>query len=377
MRRAILCAVVVTLTCLASNAASLQGLGDLPGGTASSFAHEVSGDGTTVVGMSDDGTGPMAYRWTAATGMVALGGPAPTPRPINATGVSFDGSVIVGGLGDGAGYRWTAATGLVPIPGVFGMPWSPARGISADGTVVVGDTAHSSGVGPGDAYRWTATGGTQQLPDVAFGDGTTFANDASADGSVIVGKSGGGGGSGEAFRWTAAGTVGLGDLGSAFETHFTYNSQANATSSDGSVVAGYGTPITSSRQAFRWTAGTGMVGLAPGAGWTFSQSQAWDVSADGSVIVGDAGGSNAAFVWTSATGIRPLANLLQEAGVDLTGWQIASARSVSADGTVVAGFGFHNGNQEAFVAVIPEPASLASVAMAAAALGGCRRRRAR
>jgi len=96
----------------------------------------------------------------------------------------------------------------------------------------------------------------------------------SADGSVVVGngvdrvvnKAGGGGI--EAFRWTeSGGMVGLGDLGSPFQ------STAWGASVDGSVIVG-----NSGGQAFRWTENGGMVGLS-------NSSVGRDISSDGSVIV--------------------------------------------------------------------------------------------
>src|ERR1019366_1164470 len=77
------------------------------------------------------------------------------------------------------------------------------------------------------------------------------ANGISADGSVIVGASGSASFE-EAFRWTAgSGMVGLGHLPG------TTNSSAAAVSADGSVVVGTSYPA-SGNQAFRWTAGSGM-----------------------------------------------------------------------------------------------------------------------
>ena len=60
-------------------AAIFQGLGDLPGGFTFSHAQAISSDGRVIIGQShsaestdDDDTGE-AFRWTAETGMVALG----------------------------------------------------------------------------------------------------------------------------------------------------------------------------------------------------------------------------------------------------------------------------------------------------------------
>ena len=71
------------------------GLGDLPGRSFDSFAHNVSANGSVVVGISDSASGFEAFRWTKAGGMVGLGF-LPGDVESDAFGVSADGSVIVG-----------------------------------------------------------------------------------------------------------------------------------------------------------------------------------------------------------------------------------------------------------------------------------------
>src|ERR1039457_3761262 len=95
---------------------------------------------------------------------------------------------------------------------------SVAKGVSADGQVVVGWSNSQ-------AFRWTQTNGMETLG--LLGGGTySFAYAASMDGAVIVGQAGPGQ---KAFRWTAAtGMVGLGS-GSLY---------ANAVSWDGQISVG-------------------------------------------------------------------------------------------------------------------------------------------
>jgi probable HAF family extracellular repeat protein len=76
------------------------------------------------------------------------------------------------------------------------------------------------------------------------------------------------------------------------------------------------------------------------------ESIAYAVSKDGSVIVGTSltsgsTASNHAFRWTAATGMQDLRSLLQAAGVHTAdNWvTIDAAAGVSADGTVIVGFG--------------------------------------
>jgi uncharacterized membrane protein len=85
---------------------------------------------------------------------------------------------------------------------------------------------------------------------------------------------------------------------------------------------------------------------------------AWDVSGDGSVIVGNMPNANAApgaMVWDATHGARELEVILTALGVDFAGWDLTGAQGVSADGRTIVGFGpSPNGFHEAFIAVIPE-----------------------
>jgi probable HAF family extracellular repeat protein len=114
-------------------------------------------------------------------------------------------------------------------------------------------------------------------------------------------------------------------------------------------------------EAFRWTSGGGTIGLGDLPTGTFD-SQANAVSADGSVIVGEshAGpGLRAAFIWDETNGMRRLQTVLSvDLGLDLTGWDLLSAESISADGRTIVGTGYSPTSGaflEAWIAVIPEP----------------------
>jgi len=113
------------------------------------------------------------------------------------------------------------------------------------------------------------------------------------------------------------------------------NSWAYDVSADGSVVVGEAHDAAGYWRAFRWTVDGGMQDLGTLGG---RESQARGVSADGSVVVGkaqSADGSWRAFRWTAAGGMQDLGTL--------GGWSVAI--DVSADGSVVIGEAYSTGLQ--------------------------------
>ena len=85
--------------------------------------------------------------------------------------------------------------------GTLGGNRSEARGVSADGRVVVGWSYNAAG--EYRAFRWTVDGGMQDLG--TLGGSESWANGVSADGSVVVGWAENAAGDWRAFRWTASG----------------------------------------------------------------------------------------------------------------------------------------------------------------------------
>jgi probable HAF family extracellular repeat protein len=260
-----------------------------------------------------------------------------------ATGVSADGSVVVGvayyDAGYGRAFRWTAARGMQDL-GTLGGSWSVAWGVSADGSVVVGMAENAAGLPR--AFRWTAARGMQDLGTLSGGYGSE-AFGVSADGSVVVGLAHNAAGQRRAFRWTEAGgmedlgTLG-GDVGGAW-----------GVSADGSVVVGEAWNAAGQGRAFRWTAAGGMQDLGTLGG---NESGAWGVSADGSVVVGradNAAGIPRPFRWTAAGGMEDLnitfVNLLTDGPV------LFEARAISPDGRYIVGWGYNaaTGRVEAFL----------------------------
>jgi len=245
---------------------------------------------------------------------------------VRALGVSADGKVVVGGDN-----RWSAADGLQTLTSPGDEFYATGLAASADGSVVVGTRSFEPYDPHLEAFRWTAPSGIVGLGDLPGGMVYSEAFGVSADGAVIVGVSQGAlAPETEAFRWTAAdGMVSLGP------------GRAMAVSADGSVVVG-----ESNGEAFRWTAETGMVGLGLPAG--ASGSVAYDVSADGRVVVGatsfnDATVGSEAFRWTAEEGMVGLGHLSFPGS---WGKKYSRASGVSADGSVVVGSSYDVGPLE-------------------------------
>lgn len=336
----------------ASQTASFQSLGQMPGSAMGTDVSGISGDGSAVAGYgwicttfnangscqsADD---VQAFRWTPAGGYQTLGSPGSSDF-FGSGAVSADGSVIVGEHplpNQYAAFRWTAATGMV------GLPINIATAVTPDGAMVAG----------GDNW-WKTTGQTGTFgPFPGFQDQTeAYGLAGTAQAPVAVGGAVKGsnafGPVDHAFLWTPA--TGLKDLGALSGGE----SVATAISADEKVVVGEARVSGGLWHAFRWTAATGMVDLGTLGG---AESAAFAVNGDGSVIVGSSltdqsTGSDNAFRWTAKTGMQDLTKL-----VNVPQRLIAqSAIGVSEDGTVITGNGRNTklGLDEPWRAVLPLP----------------------
>jgi probable HAF family extracellular repeat protein len=342
-------------SCSYAQAPSFRGLGFVPGFSTSS-ALDMSSDGKVVVG---DRAFPVgAMRWSEATGVMAYIGPFPGGSGITESlGVNKDGSAVVGYDGFGGNcspnrpWRWTAETGMVFLGFVPGSQSTSAYSVNADGSVVVGMATPCGSLN--QAARYTDETGWVAL-DFLPGGNSSGAYGISADGTVVVGSTGYPDGTFQAFRWTQAnGMSGLGFLPGG------NISGASRVSADGTTIVGYSNGSGSNNgQAYRWRQATGMmpIGFLLGA----INSVATNVNSDGSVIVGESGGKP--FRWTASDGMKSIEDLLTAAGVSIKGWQIETARGVSADGTVISGTGVDpSGLRQAWLAKLPLPSTSVSI----------------
>lgn len=349
--------------------------------------------------------------------------------------ISADGSIVAGEGVGGVPALWTETGGIESFPLPTGYGLFNVSNISGDGTTMVGGVRIGSGLTQRyEAFRWTSSGGYQALGrfSTSYID-WAYANDVSHDGTVVVGTNDTPDGR-RAFRWTqATGQVNLGTLGTT-NPYYDPFSEANAVSADGSITVGYVTTSADSYyKPFRWTLAGGfdVIGLPPvtvgipagGAGaisgdgvvlagisqtsgdvtsWTWTEDSGFTavppgpsgtsalvsaVSFDGTTMVGGQIVWNQpnpgqviynAVLWRktdSGYKISLVKELLEEAGVDMTGWHLRGAWDVSYDGRFLIGAGTDpKGVQRSWYAMlpIPEPAQLLLISVALPLLGSRR-----
>lgn len=248
-------------------------------------------------------------------------------------------------------FIWTEETDIQVLgtldPANDASLFSYATDVSRNGSVVVGYSQVKGGA-TSHAFRWTKAGGMEDLGSAAGPNGYSAAFGVSADGSIVVGESEFPDGTRRAFVWTRQ--DGFKDLGTIDGT---LRSLATAISGDGRVIVGTvfvnlpsGNTTVGRRRAFRWTETDGMQNL--GALDTLDHSAATAVSDDGATVVGfsspfaPAAGlgtpfdeptpSDRAFIWTPSKGSRDVGESLSDAGVEMTGISVLTATDLSADG---------------------------------------------
>lgn len=175
-----------------TDATGMVSIGDLSGGTVLARATGISGDGSIIVGIgsTDNGGFNKAFRWTQAGGMAEIGDGRNA-----ALDISQDGSTIVG-IDDGRAFYWNEREGMVDLPpfqnelfNYYGMA------VSGDGSVIVGLANLNQGQGTGEAFIWDTEHGMRHLQTVLQNelgldlDGFFMfdARGISADGRIIVG----------------------------------------------------------------------------------------------------------------------------------------------------------------------------------------------
>ena len=223
-------------------------------------------------------------------------------------GLSGDGSTVVGFAPNGNAGYWRAGTGWADL-GFYGFAYDA----SYDGTVIVGWTGgSSSNIAGNDAFRWRANVGLQILPGPA-----NQAYEVSADGSVVVGAHGVSNHDKMAFYYTPA--VGTADLSALLGLGARH---ACAVSGDGTVIGG-----TGAGPGFIWRVGDPSAQIV--------QMAVYALSHDGTVAAGFTGTSNGGAIvrWTANSGVVELPQL-----GDLTSSNNNYGYDITADGSVITGY---------------------------------------
>ena len=327
--RALLVASMLGTSALAAPPV-IYNLGIFPGGTQSHGA-AISHDGMFATGYGDvvtTQTNNYAFRWSIAGGLVNLGVPLGGQNSVG-NAINQDGSVIAGTL-DNKVFRWTFSGGMQDLG--FASLGSSTTGISADGSVIIGNCGTPDSYSRG--FRWTSNTSFLLLQGYMNNVGvtTTQAYGVSGDGSQVVGSYPGFQYGPYAMRWSANGSlIGIGAPNGG------YYSEATAISRNGAVVFGKSWINDTWRTTSVSTVNLGIV-----------LSRALSANYDGKVVVGS-GFTFGAARWSTTAGLQNLNALLPQLGTNLTGWVLNEATGVSNDGSVIVGTGTFNGDTRAFV----------------------------
>ena len=206
----------------------------------STSCYGISGNGLIVVGGSSSPT----YGWIGPLG-----------SPCNLIGcarsslldASYDGSVAAGFCGYNGSRRaiiYRRATGTVQQLGLPpGYPEAFAWSISGDGSVVIGITFSSPDWDPTGAFYWTESEGARVLSTLGGAKSWVFKG-ISVDGSVIVGASQNAAGEWRAVRWRRVqGQYRIEDLNQTYAASLANGSvlrSAHGMSPDGRYIVGWG-----------------------------------------------------------------------------------------------------------------------------------------
>lgn len=260
-----------------------------------SYAHDVSADGSVIVGKYRLRGLIRAFRWE--NGKMEL---LPSPGQgveSRAFAVSPDGSVVVGEMHSGTrveAFRWGngEVTGLGHMEG--GLPYSTARDVADQGRAVVGFARADPATLV--AVRWM-NGKMEILPSLRGGRNRNEARGVSDDGTVVVGLTRVRTGR-QAAMWRNGRLWPLGSLPGRRK-----QSVATGVSGDGNSVVGYA-PAEAGIEAFLWSwKDRKMRSLGPLEGATPALASI-QTNRDGSIVVASSNlpGGQSGFRWEAGEG---------------------------------------------------------------------------
>jgi len=367
--------LLVAVFCVSARGAiEFKEIGHLGGWPPMSNEEGMSADGRTVVGRSRSATGRIeAFKWRADAAILYMetlnGGPGSddTITSARANDVSDDGNVIVGERVHQSGLR-ESVIWINGIPDIYSTEHSSSASAVADEGHVFALTDFAENGGfmksmthacynplvPGDALLLLTTdypvpphSFTGSLPIGISGDGKTIVGTSSIINNRV------------AVRWVAqvgeteTPVQGTQWLVEDFEEYpESAPSYANAASYDGSAIVG--SILASGEEGSGWR---GAIWRTGDTEWTILQplpghvsSQAYDISGDGDIIVGQSetseGGSVPVY-WNNSGEVIDLSEKIkktEQAGE----WELRGASVTNRDGTIVAGWGLNSGRAESW-----------------------------
>ncbi len=148
-------------------AGGIQAIPYARAGDTLALVHDISSDGTTIVGssLSPAGGTTVPFKWRAQTGTIVL--PSPTANA-EAYGVSADGSIVVGrydnpGEGTRAVY-WDSQSQMHDLGSIAGSTTHSAECISDDGRIIGGSAGFEIGT-TWQGFVWTVDAGMRPAAD--------------------------------------------------------------------------------------------------------------------------------------------------------------------------------------------------------------------
>jgi choice-of-anchor C domain-containing protein len=302
------------------------------------FPVAVSAKGGVTVGTFDRAKnyGQEPFRFLRGVGIRRIA--APLAAYNAATGVSSNGTVIVGTLNDEGpydrGFRWTKRTGTVEFYTNLNLSLSP-NGVSGDGRVIFGLGWAVTNQSLYLAFRWTSEAGLQLLNTLGGAIGAV--SDATHNGEMLVGVAQNFSGRYRACRWMGA-DVNPEPLASEMA-----NSAAEAITPDGRLMVGSSWETVDAKRMCRWTGTNGSQEILD-TNSNYSSTYATDVSAKGDRIVGIGTQGLSVFfalLWTQDDGLKSLDECFSE--VLPEGWSFTHAQAISSDGRWIVGQAFKAG----------------------------------
>jgi uncharacterized membrane protein len=319
------------------------------------YPADMSTDGTVIIG---NDAAYETVRWTQATGVVnlgrgtqSLGVGAGTPdvsddgTRVSASIITADGQYVTQGVwSEGQGWRE-----LMPPPpadgGLLDLAYGSAWGISGDGEHVVGLywRPNNSATGLAHASIASPPGG---VTDLGSSGGSSRANHANYDGSVVVGWDERPDGLWQPTVWENGVLTRL-----PTEEAFTEATYVNPA---GDIIGGYTyDTLFGSFPATLWTRtpigwDARVLGALPGTVGPFGLSSVSGMTPNASIVVGFNRFNPVnytGFIWTEQDGIQDIANWLTDRGVDIpSNLDIIDLTCISEDGLVMAGAGLNRQN---------------------------------